>query len=322
MTISRCLLVVGLMLASLAAPSVPAQAGGEPSPAAGRPLPLPLHGVTSERTDHLDLLVRTLGRHRVTPTVRVVFQQGRSAASYDRAISRLRRVAYVMGQPFDSTATKSATVKEYADRVEAFARRFGDRVDIWEIGNELNGEWVGTPAEINAKVAAAFDVIEGDLAAEHLRSAITLNFWPSSDCYAQRWERTLPFARAMHRRVRRGVDFVFLSFYETACSPRARPSARRFAATLSELKDIFPKAQVGLGEVGAQGRADGLPTNPSLAEKQRVAERYYGMQAELRRALGRRYVGGYFWWYYFQDAVLPPSRRSLWDTLDDLLASY
>jgi hypothetical protein len=63
-----------------------------------------------------------------------------------------------------------------------------------------------------------------------------------------------------------------------------------------------------------------LATNPSLAEKRRVARRYYGLQPAMRTAFGDRWVGGYFWWYYYQDAVTAPRSRSLWPTLDRLLA--
>ncbi|WP_279749894.1 hypothetical protein, partial [Staphylococcus aureus] len=66
---------------------------------------------------------------------------------------------------------------------------------------------------------------------------------------------------------------------------------------------IFPHARVGIGELGAQGRADGLPRDPRLAEKERIARRYIGMHDRLRASVGRRFVGGYFWWYYATDAV-------------------
>ena len=295
-------------------------AGGLPTDP-DRPLPLPLRGVTTESVRPLPGLVRALARHQEAPTVRVVFQPGEPPSSYARAIRRLRHHAYVMGQPFDSTATRAASVAEYRDRVAAYVDRFGSRVDLWEIGNELNGEWVGTPRDIDRKVAAAYDVVERQHRTEHLRSVITLNYWPSHDCYAHRWEQTLRFARQLPGRVRRGVDVVLLSFYETACVPRAHPTDQQFVRVFTALKRIFPTSQVGMGEIGAQGRADGLPANPTLAEKQRIANRYYGMHAALRTELGERYVGGYFWWYYQQDAVLAPRRRSLWPLLDGLLAS-
>ncbi|MEZ5097875.1 MAG: Tat pathway signal sequence [Nocardioides sp.] len=287
-----------------------------------RPLPLPLHGLTLESVTPLRATVRAVRSHRVRPAVRIVFQHGEPPGRYAAAVRRLRRHAVVMGELLDSTAVRRTSVAAYRSRARAYVRRFGARVDLWEIGNELNGQWLGRPRTINAKVRAAYRVVEQEHAGLGLRSAITLNFWPSHDCYAKRWEATLRFARRMPREVRRGVDFVFLSFYETACDPVARPSVGQVARMFRLLTRVFPHAQVGFGETGAQRRSDGLPGDPTPAEKKWVARRYYGMHGELRRRLGPRYVGGYFWWYYADDAV--PRRRpgSLWPTLDRLFGTF
>ena len=69
---------------------------------------------------------------------------------------------------------------------------------------------------------------------------------------------------------------------------------------------------------GAQGRADGRPRDPTLAEKERIARRYIGMHDQLRADVGRRYLGGYFWWYYATDAVPWDRPRSLWPTIEDV----
>ncbi|MFN8190050.1 MAG: Tat pathway signal sequence [Nocardioidaceae bacterium] len=312
--------LVAALVLGLVPAGVPADASALIPTDPGRPVPATLRGVTTESITRLGALDRALRRHEATPTVRVVFQAGEPAASYAPAVRRLRRHAYLLGQPFDSTATRAVTVDGYRDRVASYVARFGDRVDLWEIGNELNGSWVGLPKDIDAKVAAAFDVVEKDHAAEHLRSVITLNYWPSHDCYAHPWEATVSFARQLPRRVRHGVDYVLLSFYETACSPRAHPTDAQFRRTFRRLGRIFPHARLGMGEVGAQRRSDGLPANPSLAEKQRIARRYYGLQPAMSKAFGDRWVGGYFWWYYYQDAVTAPRSRSLWPMLDRLLA--
>lgn len=192
-------------------------------------------------------------------------------------------------------------------------------MDIWEIGNELNGEWAGEPAQIRAKVAAAFEVVEGEFAEQDLASAITLNFWPSPDCYSEGWEETGTFARSLSEDVRTGVDYVFLSFYETACSPRATPPVERFAQEFNDLRALFPQAKVGFGEIGAQGIADGVP-EPTDAERSEIATRYIGMHAALSEAVGPAYVGGYFWWYYAQEAV--PSSQPMWRVLEDLFNGY
>lgn len=310
--------VVGSLAAALAlaALSGPAAGGRDERPPVVR---APLRGVTLESVDHLGQVEEALARHSRRPTARIVFQHGVGPAGYARAVRRLHDDADLMGELLDSTALRRTTVAAYRARTRDFVRRFGDRLDYCEIGNELNGEWVGRPRTIDAKVAAAYDVVESENAELDLRSVITLNYWPSHDCYAHDWEATLPFARQLPHGVRRGVDVVLLSFYETACSPRARPPAAQFAATLRALTRVFAHARVGFGEIGAQGRADGFP-EPTLAEKERIARRYIGMHDQLREAVGARYVGGYFWWYYATDAVAWNRPESLWPVLEDLYA--
>lgn len=314
---ARAALAAALLTPILAAPA--ATSTPTPDRVAQTAPTTPLRGVTVETVHNLDALVTALRAHRVRPTVRIVFQRGEPPSTYRTAIARIHPYADIVALLLDSTAMRHTTVAQVRERARAYVRAFSRDVDIWEIGNELNGEWLGTPREIDAKVAAAYDVVEVENAALGLRSAITLNYWPSHDCYAQDWEATLPFARQLPERVRRGSDYVLLSFYETACSPRAHPSAADFTKVLRSLGSIAPQAELGIGEIGAQGRADGLPRDPSLAEKQRIARTYYGMHDRLRAGVGPRFVGGYFWWYYATDAVPKDRPGSLWPTLDGLL---
>lgn len=287
--------------------------------AAARTPALPLRGVTLDLMDDLPAILAAISAHRTVPTVRVVFDPARSPVDYAAAIRALRPSAWIMGELLDSTAMRGTTVAQVRARARRFTAALGGSVDIWEIGNEVNGAWVGrNPAEINAKVAAAFDAVGGEAQA---RTALTLNYWSGPGCYARPWEATLEFARAMPARVRAGVNFVFLSTYETACDPPQHPTAQDMATMLASLGQIFPRARLGIGEVGAQGIADGLPADPTLAEKRRLARRYYGMNAELARRVGPRFAGGWFWWYYREDAVPKDSPASLWPTLDGLLSA-
>ena len=281
-----------------------------------RALPLPLRGVTADSVADVPNLVAALRAHHAVPTVRIVMDPDRVPADYAPAIDRIRPQAYVMAQLLDSTAMAAFTTAQVRQRARDFTQALAGRVDLWEVGNELNGAWVGRdPAEINAKALAAWQVVAGE---RHLRTAITLNYWSGPDCYEKPWEPTLTFARGMPAQLRGGVDYVFLSIYETACDPVQQPSSAKLAAALVALGRIFPKARLGIGEIGAQGKADGLPADPTLAEKQRIARRYYGMQADLATRVGPRFVGGYFWWYYAEDAVPRLRKESLWPLLDEL----
>lgn len=288
----------------------------------GRYLPDTLYGVTIESVDNLSAIKSSLASHKKRPITRIVFQSGSSAPSYSNAVNNLRDSGYIMGEILDSTALKKSSVDSYKNRARDFVSTFGNKIDIYEIGNELNGSWVGQPADINAKVQAAYDVVEKEYASANLRSAVTLNYWPSSDCYSKSWEDTASFANGMPKEVKNGVDYVFLSFYETACSPRAFPTNQQFIDIFNKLKTTFPNAKIGMGEIGAQGKDDGFASNPDLSEKQRIANRYYGMHSALKSALGSRYVGGYFWWYYYQDAVPSNKVNSMWQTIENNFNSY
>ncbi len=280
----------------------------------GRALPDTLYGITTESVANLPALETAIAKHTQRPTTRIVFQQGSEASYYTAAVNTLRQHSYIMGELMDSTGLEAISVDAYRTRVRSFVQKFGTSIDLYEIGNELNGEWAGTPATINAKVQAAYDVVEKEYASLNMRSVITLNYWPSGDCHSQPWEATIAFARSMPAQVRNGVDYVLLSFYETACQPRAYPTNEQFISTFKTLLTIFPHAKVGMGELGAQGASDGLP-EPSVSEKQRIITRYYGMNPDLRAALGPRYISGGFWWYYNQD-VTGPNGSTLWSSLE------
>ena len=285
---------------------------------AERPLPDRLRGVTIDSTARLTATLASVRALRSVPTVRLVFDPGTKPGDYAAAISHLRPAAYVMAELLDSEAVKGFSVAAVQQRARTFGAAFKGQVDLWEIGNEVNGDWLGrNQAEIDAKVAAAFDVIHGELGG---RTALTLNYWAGPQCYAHPWEATLTYAATMPERVRLGANYVFLSLYETACAPAQRPTPSQLIVTFRALARIFPQARLGIGEIGAQGVADGLPAEPTLAEKQRIAARYYGMDSVMRARLGPRWVGGYFWWYFTRDAVPMGRADSLWPTLDALLA--
>lgn len=258
--------------------------------------------------------------------VRIVFQNGTDAAYYADAVGQLRNVSYIFGQLYDSTALKAATIADCQQRTRDFLSTYGESIDIYEIGNELNGEWVGnSQAEIDAKVTAIYNVIKNEFSSLNIKVAITLNYWPTSNYYAQPWEDTKTYAQNMSATLKNGADYLLLSFYETAGNPIYYPTNQDFAAIFGFLGTVFPNAKVGIGEIGAQGKVDGLPSDPTLAEKQRIANRYYGMHNAVKSLLGNmsdRYVGGYFWWYYYQDCVPKDKTNTLWPTLENNFNQY
>lgn len=278
----------------------------------GRAIPATLRGITTEFITDMPSLSAAVDKHTATPTVRVVFQNDTAASYYQSAVATLRQYGYIMGEISDSTALAAQTLSQYRARVTSYVSTFTNTIDIYEIGNELNGEWVGSgPAEINAKVQAAYDVVKKDFASYNLRTAITLNYWPNHDYYMYDWENTLTYAQSIPQEIRYGIDYLLLSFYEEAGDPQVRPTDQDFITIFSSLMPLFPNAKIGMGEIGTA----------NAIEKTRVANRYYGMHVALKSALGPRYTGGYFWWYYYQDCVPWNKSGSLWNLIDSNLSA-
>ena len=282
--------------------------------------PAPMRGVTLDSIEHLDTAVQLLESSPEQLTVRLVIDPNESLATYDRTIDALDPHVYVMAQILDSEEMPKFSEQDIRKRTQEALDTIGDKVDLWEVGNELNGAWVGSsPAEINTKAVAANEVIKQAGG----NTAVTLNYWPSHDCYSHDWEATLPYAQQMPESLR-NADYVFLSIYETACNPPQRPSVADIAKTLNSLGKTFPKARLGIGETGVQNTSDGMHSDGTLAQKEELANYYYGMQSELESEVGERYVGGYFWWYFHDDAVQPAAEQkteSLWPTIQRLTAN-
>lgn len=121
----------------------------------------PLYGVTTEMVSNRGTLNQKLSTFDKRPTTRIVFQDGEPASTYAEAVNQIRAHSYVMGELLDSTALEQISVQDNRARAQEYVSAFGNKVDIWEIGNDLNGEWVGTPADTNARAEAAFSVVKG-----------------------------------------------------------------------------------------------------------------------------------------------------------------
>ena len=74
---------------------------------------------------------------------RVVFDLSESAQYYTTALQSLDRVGYVMAEILDSSSEKNVTVAQSNARVDEYLNTLGASVDLWEVGNEVNGSWTG-----------------------------------------------------------------------------------------------------------------------------------------------------------------------------------
>jgi len=235
-----------------------------------------------------------------TPTTRIYFDVSEPAKYYTAAVSALRPVSYLMGELLDSSDETSIAVAAYNTRVNSYLAAFGNTVDLWEIGNEVNGNWLGKYSTVEAKLTVGYN----DVAAAGKRSALTLYY--NARCGDGSSELDpLAFSRSyVPAAVRSGLDYVLLSYYEDDCNG-IRPSAATWTAYFQQLHALYPNARLGFSEIGLNDPA----TARTLSSAESLVRYYYGLKVNLPY-----FVGGSFWWYFAEDALPYPS-KPLWTAL-------
>lgn len=237
------------------------------------------------------------------PVVRVVFDLpagGHPAArDYALSVATLAASAALMGLPVDSSVLARLDLPGVRSRIAEYLEALGPWIPLWEVGNEVNGDWVGPGAA--AKVEAMFDAVK----AAGRQAALTLYFehHPAPGHGLLDWVDThLPPGH----RMRRGLDLVLVSHYED--QDGGRPLRRAELQTLfAALADRFPNARLGLGESGWGGA---IPV--SAATRAALIRRVYGHRLPSIPA----YAGGGFFWHFRQTMV--PRTAPDWRVLASL----
>lgn len=239
-----------------------------------------------------------LSSHAMKPTVRIVFDEWVAASEYTDSVANIKSAGFVMGEILDSFYVKDYTVQQYIDRTEEYLDEFEGSVDIWEIGNEVNGDWLGTTADVVAKIEGAYAAVK----ARGLTTA--LNLYYNKSCFYDKPEHEMfTWVNAnVSEEMKSGLDYVFFSYYEDDCENVVHTQAE-WQQVFDALHTIFPNSKLGFGEVGTT-------INENKAE---YMHRYYELDIQ-----GDYFVGGYFWWYYKQDCV--PKTTDLWSTLNTIIA--
>jgi hypothetical protein len=262
-----------------------------------RPLPDHLYGITLDAVDHLPDILTSLRSLARMPTTRIVFDEFVAPSYYATAVSAIHDVSYVMGEILDSFYMKQYTLADYSKRTTDYLNALGDKVDIWEIGNEINGEWLGDTASVVAKMRSAYDLVKQ----RGGRTALTLYY--NQDCWSRADHEMFTWTAAnVPADMKQGLDYVLISYYEDDCNglqPDWTPVFQKLAA-------MFPNSKIGFGENGTQ----------YAARKAAYIERYYSMDAAMAVAVPS-YIGGHFWWYGKQDFV--PWTNPLWTIFNDVI---
>lgn len=236
--------------------------------------------------------------------MRIVLDAGSSPADYTRAVAALNPVSYLMAELVDSSDVKSTSATAYHAKTASFLAAF-PQIPIWEVGNEVNGNWLGSYSDVAAKVIDAFDLVHSS---GHL-AALTLweNSWAPDHCGDGSSELTAQqfSSQYLPEAMRRVVDYALVSWYPTQCSGLGNVDvpAATIAGEMTGLAALYPNAHVGFGELGLPNAA----SSSTLATAQNIASYYYRLQ------LAAPYVAGGFWWYWAEDAV--PASKPLWATL-------
>ena len=252
-------------------------------------------GVTLDDVSQLSYVVESLQNLSRRPTARVVFDEFVPASDYVDAATQIHAVADVMGEILDSQFVDQYSVTDYRARAVEYLGALGDVVDIWEVGNEINGEWLGTTADVVAKMTAAYE----EVTTRGKRAALTLYY--NQDCWDQADHEVFTWAAAnVPAAMKQGLDYVLFSYYEDDCNDLQPDWPTQFA----HLATMFPNSRLGFGECGTA----------NTAAKSAYVTRYY-----TTTIAEPRYVGGYFWWYYAEDMV--PYTKPLWTVLDQAIAS-
>jgi len=265
------------------------------STASGRIVPTPLYGVTVDDISGLSGITQSLGKLSKMPTTRIVFDENVAPDYYRNAAVAINKVSYVMGEILDSYYVKTVTVPGYIERTSQYLNALSDVVDIWEVGNEINGEWLGRNADVVAKMNGAYDLVKS----QNKSAALTLYY--NEDCWSRPANEMFTWANAnVPYRMKQGLDYVLISYYEADCNG-LKPN---WPLVFQKLSVMFPNSKIGFGEVGTATRA----------QKAAYLTRYYTMKINVPN-----YVGGHFWWYYRQDMV--PFTKGLWSTLNSAISA-
>lgn len=290
-------------------------------------VPAPIHGVTVDNKHDirdpkfLAKVLDSLSHLSVKPAVRIVYTPGDKkgfvpASSYLEATKQIRQVGYVMGQPVDSFYMHCFTPAEHLARFKDYVNTLSSVVDIWEVGNEINGEWLfgnvhkcrpaasvssTSQADVVTKMTEAYDYVKS----QGKVAALTLYY--NTPCKRPEANEMFTWVNAnVPERMKKGLDYVLVSYYEVDCNGHRAD----WQSLFSQVAAIFPNSKLGISEFGwSNSRA----SNDVVKD---LISRYYALHPDVAN-----WVGGGFYWEFAIDMV-PRDKRpeSMWSTINRAMA--
>ena len=277
-----------------------------------------IYGITVDNIENINGIVSSIEALPYNPTVRVVFDQGEPANYYTSAVQKIKNTgADVMGELLDSSYEATTTTSQYSTLVSSYLDTLGTNVDIWEIGNEINGNWTettdpdtwnGSYSLVNAKLAEAYNLVS----AQGYPTALTLYANYTAGDGASELSPEQFSATQVPDYIRNGINYVLLSYYEQD-NNSVRPTPQVWASHFGSLRTLYPNAWQGFGEIGL----DGTVTSATLGTAQSIASYYYGLIPSYTGGSVPLpyYCGGYFWWYWYEDCI--PDTTAFFPSIHD-----
>jgi hypothetical protein len=314
-----------------------------------------IYGITIEDTDNPQNIVDTIkrikketGREVVT---RILVDPERDVTEkYIKKIAKVKAVGPVMvlvGDSHDMYRFNDADGTRYEERIVECYTKLSKYVDIWEIGNEVNGEWTDYP-RLEGEKDSDFDKrLEGDLKTvdpetfRKIRDLVGLQIKRAFDAIASRGGKTaLTFYYNEHlgraclnndvvfgkeygmfrwidqhvtdQKMRDNLDYVFISFYEDDCKISTGKKQKDVEADAIGYTDTFDRLskifqKADVGFGEFAPQCDGISRSSETCIKQQGE--FIDRYYNQYNGLikTKKYVGGYFYWYGLQDMI--PSNR-------------
>lgn len=236
----------------------------------------------------------------VKPTVRIVMSKEISPEKYKKLFEEIHKVAYIMATPVDSYDMKKYDILSYLKRFKDSYEALSEYTDLWEIGNEINGEgWLGkNPELISKKAYAAFRYISNNKA----KTVLTAYYSAPGE---QQISMDKWLIKYIPDDMKKNLDYVLVSYYEDD-NNGYQPDWKKI---FRNLETIFPNSKLGIGECGNTHK------KATVESKIKMVRHYYTMPKYVKN-----YIGGYFWWYWVQDSV-PHQKNKVWEEINKSMKS-
>lgn len=271
-------------------------------------VPTSVYGWTVDDVSNVSNIVAAAKASPKKLTTRIVFDEGTNPSDYVSAVSSLHPVSNIMGELSDSSAMASLSVPQYTSRAQKFLTAFPNTVDIWEIGNEINGDWTGSYSSVSQKVTGAYNIVHS----AGKQTALTLWYNPGCKGSSRELDPIAFSNQYISANMRNGIDYVWISYYETECN-NYRPTTATLTTLFNQLHSLYPAAKLGFGEVGLPNKVK----SGTLAKAQSILNYYYNLHISTPN-----YVGGYFWWYGYEDFLPVSQNKPLWTAFKTDIQNY